>query len=72
MPGWQPWKVDCAVGSVASDVAAAVVFLFGYVDGVEKTVGDPGVGGASALAAPKLWFGGLTREQRAAELSGAV
>jgi hypothetical protein len=72
MPGWRPWKVDCAVGFAASDVAVVVVFLFGYVDGMEQTVGDPGVGGASALAAPRSWFGGLTREQRAAELSGAV
>jgi hypothetical protein len=60
MPGWRPWKVDCAVGFAASDVVVA--FLFGHVDGVERTVGDPVVGGASALVAPRSWFGGLTRE----------
>jgi hypothetical protein len=71
MPGRRLRKVDCTDGSTASDVAAVVVFLFGHVDGVERTVGDPGVGGASALAAPRSWFGDLTREQWAAELSGA-
>jgi hypothetical protein len=70
MPGWRPQKVDCTVGSTASDVVVVVVSLFGHVGGVERTVGDPGVGGASALAAPRSWFGDLTREQRAAELSG--
>jgi hypothetical protein len=30
------------------------------VDGVERTVGDPGVGGPSALGAPKSRFGGLS------------
>jgi hypothetical protein len=30
-------------------------FLFGHVDGVERTVGDPGVVSASALAAPRSW-----------------
>jgi hypothetical protein len=39
-------------GSTASDMAALEVSLFGHVDGVERTVGDPGVSGASALAAP--------------------
>jgi hypothetical protein len=40
-------------GSTVSDVAVAVVVsLFGHVDGVERTMGDPGVGGASASAAP--------------------
>jgi hypothetical protein len=62
MPGWRPPKVDCADGSAASDVAVVVVFLFGHVDGVERTVGDPGVGDASALAAPRSQFGGLTRD----------
>jgi hypothetical protein len=60
MPGWRLRKVDCTDGSTASDVAA--VFLFGHVDGVERTVGDPGVGGASALATPRSWFGDLTRK----------
>jgi hypothetical protein len=72
MPGRRPWKVDCADGSTASDVAAVVVSLFGHVDGVEWTVGVPGVGGASALAAPRSRFGGLTRGQRAARVSRAV
>jgi hypothetical protein len=35
-------------------------------------VGDPGVGGASGLAAPRSCFGGLTRGRRAVEFSGAV
>jgi hypothetical protein len=42
------------------------------VDGVERTVGDPGVGDASALATPRSRLGGLTREQRAAEFSVVV
>jgi hypothetical protein len=49
-----------------------VVSLFGHLDGVEHTVGDPGVGGALALAAPRLHFGSLTRGQQAAKFSGAV
>jgi hypothetical protein len=57
--------------ATASDVAAVVVSLFGHVGGVERTAGEPGVGGASASAAPRSWFGGLTRGQRAAEFSGA-
>jgi hypothetical protein len=61
MPGRRPWKVDCADGSTASNVAVVVVSLFGHLDGVERTVGDPGVGGASALAAPRSRFGDLTR-----------
>jgi hypothetical protein len=60
MPGWRPWKVDCVFDSTASNVAVVVVSLFGYVDGVERTVGDPGVGSALALAAPRSRFGGLT------------
>jgi hypothetical protein len=60
------------VGYTASDVAVVVVSLFGHVDDVERTVGDPGVGSASALAAPRSWFGGLTQGQRAAEFSGLV
>jgi hypothetical protein len=53
MPGRRPWKVDCADGSTASDMAVAVASLFGHVDGMERTVGDPGVGDASASAAAK-------------------
>jgi hypothetical protein len=56
MPGRRPWKVDRTVGFTASDVAAVVVSLFGHVDDVERTVGDPGVGSALALAAPRSWF----------------
>jgi hypothetical protein len=32
-----------------------------YVDDEEWTVGDSGVGGASALSAPRSWFGGQTQ-----------
>jgi hypothetical protein len=64
--------VDCAVDCMASDMAAAVASLFGYVDGVERTVGDPGVGDALASAAPRSRFGNLTREQQAAEFSGVA
>jgi hypothetical protein len=49
-----------------------VAFLFCHVDGVERTIGDPGVGSASALAAPRSWLGEQTREQWANEFSGAV
>jgi hypothetical protein len=62
----------CVDGSTASDVAAVVVSLFGHVGGVERTVGEPGAGGASASAAPRSWFGGLTRGQWVAEFSGAL
>jgi hypothetical protein len=54
--------VDCADGSTASDVAVVVVSLFGHVGGVERTVGDPGVGGASALTTPRSWLGDLTQD----------
>ena len=72
MPGRRPRKVDCAVGSTASNVAVVVVSLFGHGDGVERTTGDPGVGGASASAAPRSRFGDLSRGQRTAEFSGVV
>jgi hypothetical protein len=49
MSGRRPQKVDCADGSTVSVVAVVVVSLFGHVDGMEQTVGGPGVGGASAL-----------------------
>jgi hypothetical protein len=35
MPRRRPQKVGYADGSMASDVAAVVVSLFGHVDGVE-------------------------------------
>jgi hypothetical protein len=47
------WKVDCVDDSMASDMAALVVVLFGHVDRMERTVGNPCVGGALALAAPR-------------------
>jgi hypothetical protein len=46
--------------------------FFGHADGVERTVGDPVAGGASALATTRLWFRVLTRGQQAVEFSGAV
>jgi hypothetical protein len=52
MPGWRPWKVDYADGSPASDVAAMMIPFFGHVGGKERTLGDFGVGGVSAPAAP--------------------
>jgi hypothetical protein len=70
-PGRRPWKVDCADGFTASDVAVVVASLFGHVDGVERTMGDPDVGSASALAASRSRCGGLTRRHLAAEFSGA-
>jgi hypothetical protein len=61
MPGRRPWKVDRADDSTASDAAVVVVSLLGHVGGEERTLGDSGVGGASALAAPRSSFGGLAR-----------
>jgi hypothetical protein len=52
MPGRRPWKVGCTDGSPTSDVAAVMVHFFGHVGGEERTLGDFGVGGVSALAAP--------------------
>jgi hypothetical protein len=49
-----------------------VAFLFCHVDGVERRVGDPGVGSALALAAPRWRFGDLTRERWTAEFLKAV
>ena len=48
MPGWRLWKVDCVGNYTASDVAMVMAYLFGHVDGEERAVGVPGVGGASA------------------------
>jgi hypothetical protein len=47
--------------STASDVAVVMVPLFGHVGGEDRTVGDSGVVGASALVAPRLRFGYPTR-----------
>jgi hypothetical protein len=49
-----------------------VVSLFGHVDGMERTVGDSGVGGALALTAPRSRFRDLTRGPWVVEFSGAV
>jgi hypothetical protein len=57
MLGWRAWKVVCAGDSTASDVAVVMVPLFGHVGGEERTVGDAGVDGASALVAPRSRFG---------------
>jgi hypothetical protein len=46
------WKIDYADDYMASDVAAMVVVLYGHVDHVERMMGNPCVGGASALVAP--------------------
>jgi hypothetical protein len=70
MPGRRPRKADCTVGSTAGNVAVVVVPLFGHADGVERTMGVPGVGGASALVAPRSCFGNLPRWLRAAKFSG--
>jgi hypothetical protein len=48
--------VDCTGDSTASDVAAVVVSLFGYMDGEEWAVGDPG-GGSSQIASGGLTWG---------------
>jgi hypothetical protein len=63
--------VDYANNSTANDMAAVVAFLFGHLDGMERMVGNPGVGDALALAAPRLCFRGLTQGQRMTEFSGA-
>jgi hypothetical protein len=47
-------------GSTASDVAVVVISLFGHVDGMEWMVGDPSVGDASTMAAPRSCLRGLT------------
>jgi hypothetical protein len=72
MPGRRPWKADCADGSTAGNVAVVVVSLFGHEDGVERTVGVPGVGSASALATPRSCLEIPSWRQRATKFSGAV
>ena len=61
MPGRRPRKMACTGDSAASDVAVVMVVFSVHVGGVELAEGDPGVGSASALAAPRSCFGGLTR-----------
>jgi len=57
--------VDCAGDSPASDAAVVVVPFFGHVDGEERTLGDFGVGGASASSTLGSCVGDLTLGQRA-------
>jgi hypothetical protein len=64
--------VDCANDFTGSIAAVVVVSLFGHVDGVERTVGDPGVGGTSTLTTPRSRSRGLTQGQWMAEFSEAV
>jgi hypothetical protein len=52
MPGRRPWKVACTDSSPVSNVAAVLVPFFGHVGGEERTLGDFGVGGVLAPAAP--------------------
>jgi hypothetical protein len=59
MPGRRPWKVERSVCSSASNVALVVVRLFGCVGGEERTAGDLGAFGVSAMEAPKARPGGL-------------
>jgi hypothetical protein len=70
MPGRRPRKADCTVDFTAGNVAVVVVSLFVHGDGVEWTMGVPGVSGASALVAPRSCFGNLPRGLRAAKFSG--
>jgi hypothetical protein len=65
LPGRRPWEMDHAGDSTASDVAVVTVFLFGHVDGKERTAGNPrdGIGGgASTMEAPRLRLGTLARK----------
>ena len=54
--------------AAASDVAVVMVFFSGYMGGEELAEGDPGVGVASAMVAPKSCSGGLTRGQCAVRI----
>jgi hypothetical protein len=47
-------EVDRAGISMASDVVAIMVSIFGRVDGKEQTTGDSGVCGTLANATPKF------------------
>jgi hypothetical protein len=57
---------NCTVGSSAGDVAVVVALLLGHGDGVEWAAGFPGVGAASAVAAPRPCLGGFVWCRRAA------
>jgi hypothetical protein len=61
MPRRRPQKVDCTGDSTASDVAVVMALLFGRVDDEERAAGDPSVGGALAMSAPRSCFGSLPR-----------
>jgi hypothetical protein len=60
-PRRRPRKVDCTGDSTASDVAVVMALLFGHMDDEERAAGDPGVGDASAVSAPRSCSGSLTR-----------
>jgi hypothetical protein len=64
MPGRRSWKLDCADGSPASDVAAVMVPFFGHVGGEERTWGTL-VLAVFRLASPESCVGGLPWRQRA-------
>jgi hypothetical protein len=64
-------QVASVVDSQIGDTQC-LISVFGHVDGVERTVGDPGVGGASASTALRSRFGDLTQRRRVAKFLGAV
>jgi hypothetical protein len=45
----------------ASDMAVVMALLFGRVDDEERAAGNPGVGGASEMSAPRSRSGNLTQ-----------
>jgi hypothetical protein len=58
--------------STTSDVAVVTVFLFAHVDGDEWTMRDTGVGGVSALTAPRSRFRGLTWDLQAPKFGSSL
>jgi hypothetical protein len=58
---WRPRKVDCVGRIYGERCGGSGDLSLRYVDDEEWTVGDSGVGGASALSAPRSWFGGQTQ-----------
>jgi hypothetical protein len=68
MPGQQPLRVDCMGNSMTSDGAVVTVYLFGYMDGEERTMRDTGVSGVSALITPRSRVRGLTWGLQAAQV----